>query len=198
MKIFLVSLLFFSISILGQTNLRKNQPEATADSIDIRAMVQKQINLALEKRVEPKISPLPTLKEKIEVPAESNNVIKEQSNQAFFSFLLNQPIHYQIFFICSFLVLLFFVVRRILAKVNRNSFNVLKANIKMMQEEKIGSAEQKPKLAKIRKALREKIEIFKQSEKQLSKKAKQLNVAKGELMLAAKMKLLEVEKMQGA
>ena len=68
----------------------------------------------------------------------------------------------------------------------------------MMREEKIGSGKQNPKLIRIRKALKDKIEIFKRSEKQLSKTARQLNVAKGELMLAAKLKILEVEKMQGA
>ncbi|MBI5730129.1 MAG: hypothetical protein HY963_03235 [Ignavibacteriales bacterium] len=198
MKVFLVLFLVISISINGQNAATQNLLELSGDSVNIRAMVQKQINFALEKRTESKIGSLPALEEKIKVLADKMNQAQAEPRPTFFNFLLSQPLYYKLFATGSFLILFFFVLKRILTNLNRKSISSLKNNIGMMREEKIGGGKQNPKLVRIRKALKEKIEIFMRSEKHLSKTAKQLNVAKGELMLAAKLKILEVEKMQGA
>ena len=198
MKLFLVFFLVLSISTDGQNALAQNLSKLSADSVNIHAMVQKQISLALKKNTESKIISLPNVEEKLKVLVDNKNPVQAEPRQTFFNFILSQPLHYKLFTIGSFLIIFFIVLRRILTNLNRKSISALKNKIGMMREEKIGGGKQNLKLAGIRKTLKEKIEIFKRSEKHLSNRAKQLNVAKGELILAAKLKILEVEKMQGA
>ena len=64
-----------------------------------------------------------------------------------------------------------------------------------MREERVGGSKENPKLAKTRRVLKENLELFKQSDGQIGKRARQLNLSKGELLLAARLKLYEVGKM---
>jgi hypothetical protein len=65
----------------------------------------------------------------------------------------------------------------------------------MMREEKVGGAKVNPKMIKVRKFLKDNLEIFKQNDQQLAKTARQLNVSQGELLLAARLKIFEMKKM---
>jgi len=197
MKQFLFFFLVLSISINCQSTKTKNLSDLSADSVDVHAMVQKQIILAMEKHTESKIDLLPDSQEKIKVPPDNVSPSYSESKPAFLNFLFSQPLHYQLFTFGSFLILLYIALKRVLTNLRRKSVNTLTSKIEMMKEEKVGGGKLNPKLARIRKTLKEKIEIFKRSEKQMSKTAKQLNVSKGELILAAKLKMMEVENMQG-
>ncbi|MDP2037823.1 MAG: hypothetical protein Q8L04_10605, partial [Ignavibacteria bacterium] len=71
----------------------------------------------------------------------------------------------------------------------------LKKKIGLMREEKVGGSKENPKLAKTRRVLKENFELLKQTDGQIGKRARQLNLSKGELLLAARLKLYEVGKM---
>ena len=63
----------------------------------------------------------------------------------------------------------------------------------MLREERVVSQEN-PKLANSRLQLKDNITVLNATEKEISKAAKDLNIAKGELLLAARLNLLEVGK----
>ena len=131
---------------------------------------------------------------KITVPVmEEKPTVAESS--FFFSFFAKLPFQYQLFILVSSGIVGFVIVRRIISTIAKNSNRNLKNRIGMMREEKVGGAKVNPKLLKIRKMLKDNLDIFKQNEKHLAKTARELNVSQGELLLAARLKFHEMKKM---
>lgn len=73
----------------------------------------------------------------------------------------------------------------------KSGVNKLKKNINLMREEKFVRSTDK-KLSQLRSKLRMNAEYFSMKENSVSAKAKGLNISKGELMLAAKIKSFEL------
>lgn len=171
------------------------------DSIDIQAIVEKQIAAARERALNEKLNPKPVIAEtKKEIVAAKTakkeiNVTKQATANPFITFISAQPWQYTVFALASFFIVGFVLARRIIVSFTRSSKKVLKQKIGMMREEKVGGSKSNPKLAKTRKMLKDNLEIFQQANMQIDKKAKQMNLAKGELLLAARLKLYEVGKM---
>lgn len=171
------------------------------DSIDIHAIVEKQIAAARERALNEILNPKPlaaeTKKETVvaKTVKKEINATKQANANPLITFILAQPWQYTVFALVSFFIIGFVLARRVIVSFTRSSKKALKQKIGMMREEKVGSSKSDPKLAKTRKMLKDNLEIFQQANKQIDKKAKQMNLAKGELLLAARLKLYEVGKM---
>ena len=171
------------------------------DSVDIHAIVEKQIAAARERALNEKLNPKPVVAEAKKEIVVAKTVKKEitTTKQAtanpLITFILDQPWQYTVFALVSFFIIGFVLARRVIVSFTRSSKNALKQKIGMMREEKVGGSKSNPKLAKTRKMLKDNLEIFQQANTQIDKKAKQMNLAKGELLLAARLKLYEVGKM---
>jgi hypothetical protein len=187
----IIIFLFVSLANAQKPDTLKS---AGTESIDVRAMVQKQIENARNKKAEAVSVASLQLPENIKVPAITEKPVTANSN-FIFSFFVNLPFHYQLFILMSFGIVGFVVVNRIIATINKAANKNLKNRIGMMREEKVGGAKANPKLQKSRKLLKDNLEIFKQSEKHLAKTARELNIAQGELLLAARLKFYEMKKM---
>jgi len=175
------------------------EQKAATDSIDLQALVAKQMAAAIERQLEEKLNPGTEVKQ---IAIEPNTIKKvderekEKIIQAeaspFLSSLLAIPWQYKAFALFSVVILFFVFTRRIVLSFTRKSKKALKKKIGMMREEKVGGSKSNPKLAKTRMSLKDNLEMLKQNDRQVSKKAKQLNISKGELLLAARLKLYEV------
>lgn len=189
---------------------------STSDSVDIREMVLQQINNARQRQYaevnNPQLPVVPndTINEPVKEEIQQASLltdklivpeVKKASNKSaainvsFFQPFLQLPLQYQIFIAVSITIVSFVILRRTLYSLNKRSKKALKKKIGMLREEKVGGAKINPKIQKTRKILKDNLEIFKHNDKQLSKNAKQLSISKGELLLAARLKLLEVGKM---
>jgi hypothetical protein len=193
-KYFLIIILFTSIVIAQDKNIVDNtNQQAVQDTVRISDLVQQQIQKALEKQIAAKASVLPeTLPEKIKIPVESK--IEPAQSNLFLGYWINQPVHFKIFEIVSVLIVVFVSFRRIIQTFKKRSLKVLKQKISMLREEKVRSIVN-PKLQLSRQQLRGKEMVFMKSDRQISKTARELNISKGELLLAARLKLFEVGKM---
>ncbi|MDP3582713.1 MAG: hypothetical protein Q8S39_12325 [Ignavibacteria bacterium] len=169
---------------------------AAKDSVDLQAIVGKQMAAAIEKQLQEKLNPKPvvTVTKAVEKPA---TIKKEKPAQAnanlFYNFVLAQPWQYTAFALVSVLIIGFVFIRRFILSFTRTSTKTLKKKIGLMREEKVGGSKENPKLAKTRRVLKENLELLKQTDGQIGKRARQLNISKGELHLAARLKLYEVK-----
>lgn len=196
MKKILAIIVFVSSLSIAQTV--DTTSHASTDSIDLRAIVAKQIAAAIEKQQQAKLNPKPVVHKTV-VDAKPYQIEKNNTNKAnvnpFFSFITAQPWQYQAFALISILIIAVVFIRRVVLSFTRTSAKTLKKKIGLMREEKVGGSMGSPKLAKTRKTLKENLELLKQNDGQISRKARQLNLSKGELLLAARLKLYEVGKM---
>lgn len=171
---------------------------AAKDSVDLQELVSKQMAAAMEKQLHEKLNPKPVaaVTKAVEKPV---TIKKEKSTQAnanpFYNFILAQPWQYTAFGLISVLIVGFVFIRRFILSFTRTSTKALKKKIGLMREEKVGGSKENPKLAKTRRVLKENLELLKQTDGQIGKRARQLNLSKGELLLAARLKLYEVGKM---
>ncbi|MFA7418977.1 MAG: hypothetical protein WCZ90_04755 [Melioribacteraceae bacterium] len=194
--------LFVFISTLCLAQVAADTIASTpVDSIDLHAIVEKQIAAARERALNEKLYPKPVVAEtKKEIVVAKTvkkeiNATKQATANPFITFILAQPWQYTLFALVSFSIIGFVLARRVIVSFTRSSKKALKQKIGMMREEKVGGSKLDPKLTKARRVLKDNLDIFKQADKQIDKKAKQLNLAKGELLLAARLKLYEVGKM---
>ena len=175
---------------------------ASTDSINIRAMVEEQILNAMLKQSQPQVS---TANEKdvISVPVKevTHKVENGKTNNAeiniFTRLFYRIPLQYKVYLFLSTAILFGLIFRRSLLHFKKASIKKLKNRIALLREEKIGGSIVNPKKRKLRLELKENLSIIKPSEIEIAKTAKQLNISKGELILAARLKLLEVNKIQG-
>lgn len=105
--------------------------------------------------------------------------------------IIGLPIQYQIFITISFAIVTFIIIRRTVLIFKKRSNKALKERIKVLREEKLIRMEN-PKLQSSRKKLRS--SVIDGAAKNISKIAKDLNIAKGEVLLASRLKFFEAGK----
>ncbi len=160
------------------------------DTVCISDLVQQQINKAIEKQSQQIVHAVSEAKINF-VP---KVVVAPTANDPIRNFVNALPIHIQIFIAASFLIILSLLVHRAVLVVKRRSSRTLKNKISSLREEKIVTKEN-PKLKGERIKLKNRNSIFNVSEGHISKLAKELNIAKGELLLASRLKQYEIGKM---
>jgi len=160
------------------------------DSVDIRELVRQQIEAAKEK-------PSVNAAEFITVPEDQLGVPKKEESTVGENKILivikNMPLHIKLFFLLSAVILSVLVFRRFLLLFGKRTAQSFKDKIALLREEKIGSKEN-PKLKVSREQLKNSRLIYDGTDKEISKAAKELKIAKGEFLLAARLKLFEVGK----
>jgi hypothetical protein len=190
----LVFFLFSTLIIAQTTTIDSTSNKAVdKDSVNIRELVQAQIQNAIEKQTAAsKVSGSSTKTESVDSSTPQEEQIA--SHGLILGVIINQPLHMKIFEISSFLIITVLLSVRLVGAIQKKSLHVLKEKIAMLRNEKI-IYKQDPKLQVIRKQLPNKDSIFNKSDKHISKAAKELKISKGELLLAARLRLFEVGKM---
>lgn len=189
-NVFFIVLISASLLTAQKSAVDSSAIETAKDSICISDLVQKQIDLAIEKQslqnapvvTEAKINLVP----KVAVPP--------LVNDPFSNFIKTLPLHIQIFISASFLILLLLLIRRAVLSVKRRSMRTLKDKISSIRQERVFPKENS-KLNEKRRKLKNSKSIFDTTEFHISKLAKKLNIAKGELLLASRLKQYEIGKM---
>lgn len=165
--------------ITGNKNI--SNPEKSSDSVDVRALLQSQIDIAREKEKEEELkinqSNSRITSNEIKTPP------KNLSSFDLFSNILFIKAGVIMLFAVSTFSYIFFRRRRIR---NKKDFNkIFKKNINLIRAEKLFSKEDNPALNSLRNQLVENESITSRS---ISSKAKELHISKGELILASKIK----------
>lgn len=196
-KILIISLVAaLSSSLLAQVNVDSVLSEGKfihPDSIKISELVKQQIEEAKLKALqeeeirkagqyEAKIIPIA-----LTVPGKS---IKNTSS----NFLNSISTEVKVLIAVSFLLLLLVLFRRVLIHFKKNVKNQLKKRIALLREENI-IVKRDRKKTRVRKFLAKDKLLTGMSEKNMTRKAKEMEISKGELMLAARLKFLEYGKM---
>jgi hypothetical protein len=191
-KLILSILIYSTVLCAKEKTSNSIISENPPDTLKISELVEKQIVSAKEKQLLLQLSkdnnvykPI-LVKEKLKIDQVHNTSVN--------SFIQNQPLHIQLFGLCAIAVILFVLIRRLGFILKRRSKQAQKDKIQMLREEKIKSSPQ-PKLQFSRRSLRNSELVLKGSEKHISRTAKDLKISKGELVLAARLKLFEVGKM---
>ena len=159
------------------------------DSVSIRDLVQQQIDKALEKQsiqAAPPVSEagINVIPKTVKIAPASNPLI---------SIVKSLPVHIMAFVSASFLVILTVLIRRAIMTVKKRSSRRLKNKISSLREEKV-FVKENPRLKGERVKLRNHKSIYNVSEKHISKLARELKIAKGELLLASRIKQYETGK----
>jgi hypothetical protein len=169
-----------------------------ADSIDLSALVQSQVEAAqageiksgINYQVPEKVKPEP-VKPKVKVKKQEagmfENIVITLNN------FNRQYLNVTIFIAGSVLILGFFLGRRLLKTIFGQSKRKLKKSINLIRNEKPVYVQNK-KLYELRSKLAESNNIYDMSEESIPGKARNMNVGKGEIMLAAKIKAFQLSK----
>ncbi|MFZ5947790.1 MAG: hypothetical protein ACOYU5_07455 [Stygiobacter sp.] len=167
---------------------------SSTDSVDIQAIVQEQIKDALKKKSLVHDNEIQAGKVSLEIKSvnKTNNADLNLLSKHFNKL----PLQYKIYFTLSVLIISFVLIKRTILQFKRKSTKKFKERITHLREEKIGGSIVNNKKKQIRLKLKDNPITFKQNEKEIALSAKQLNISKGELLLAARLKLLEVSKAQ--
>jgi hypothetical protein len=181
------------VGSLATAQIEDESKTASTDSVNVRAMVKKQIEDARAKKTNVYANK-PVEEARVTLPVVKNISVQESPNSTM-TILMNQPVQYKIFGVLSLVIIGFVLIRRTIMNFGKSSKRNLKVKIGLMREEKVGGAKANPKMMKIRKVLKDNLDIFKQNDQQLAKTARQLNVSQGELLLAARLKFFEMKKM---
>lgn len=189
-NLFFVVLVSSSLLIAQSSKLDSCSTVITQDSVCISDLVQQQITKAREKQSqqttpyvsEAKINIVPKV---VAAPA---------LNDLVFNYVRTLPGHILLFVAISFLILFVLLIHRGILAIKRRSSRTLKDKISSIREEKV-FAKENSRLNDERKNLKNRNSIFNASEKHISDLAKKLNIAKGELILASRLKLFQIGKM---
>jgi hypothetical protein len=164
---------------------------ASSDSLKISDMVQLQIQQAMEKETKASKESVPLPVKTISAAAAEN---KAGLVEMIYNYLSAQPLYIKLFSVISMMIILFVLGRRLLIGIQNRTLSKLKARIQLLRDEKV-RPKVDPKMQSLRIGLRENETLFNKSDKYLSRKARDLNISKGELLLAARLKLFEVGRM---
>lgn len=169
----------------------KSTDTITGDSINIKSLVEQQILAAKLKMEQEKLE-----KKNVNNSYEVNisNVPVFKPKKTLIQLFLNLSFEVKLLLIISFFLFLLIAIRRIILKVHKKAKQGLKNKIKLLREEKVIS-KLEDKKSKSRRTLIHDLPVNRLTEKNITKKAKELKVSKGELMLAARLKYLEYERM---
>ena len=192
--IFLLALAFSSAAAqnatptaVPDTSLRSSNGE---DEINVANLVEQQIAIAQAKQWENKVQPVVQQKN---VSSISKNEIESNWFVSFVTWLGLSPetlIRIEIILVSALLVFGSVVTRRLVLKRKGNS-NKLRSNIQSLRLEK-SVVKKETKLKNIRENLLKSSIYLSNAEGSLTQKAKELNIAKGEIILAAKIKSYEL------
>lgn len=194
MKSVIFFVLVFTSLLAAQTTIVDSSLAVLyRDSIRVSDLVQQQINKAKAKQSEQNpVAYNNFIEDKLNVQAISETASYE--NNKLVGFFESQPLQIKIFSVIALIITFALIFRRTILHLKRRAARALKKKIEMLRSEKVVS-ETDPKLQVARKKLRNNKSIFDTSEKQISRTAKEMNIAKGELLLAARLKLFEIGKM---
>jgi len=166
--------LTFLIFVLFGGAFATAQNKKTGDNeekIDIRAIVQNQIDEIKAK----------------EVTARNENIFLAEFGSEEFFIGKSALTKLYIFIEGSLLIILLIYVKRKLTESKKYRIQVLKENINKLRSEKIGSRGSR-ELYRIRRKLR--LQPAAKSGKEITMRAKKMNIAKGEIYLAAKLNMM--------
>lgn len=183
-------LVSYSLLTAQSATIDSSVTEMVQDTVCISDLVQQQIDKAIEKQSQPITHPV----SEAELNFMPKGAVTRNIGNPISDFVKTLPLHIQLFFTISFIVLFTLVVRRVVLLVKRRSSRTLKSKISSIREERVVVKED-VKLKDERKKLKSRKSIFHASENHISKLAKELNLAKGELILASRLKLFEIGKM---
>ncbi len=204
MKRFLIILLMFtSCRIYAQVNIDSVLSKLSyfpLDTIKISDLVLKQIEEArlkaesseifVEEKVVEDSNKVNIERAAISIPV--SNISKEQTN-GLFEMFGSLSTNVKIFLSISVVILILVGFRRILMRIRKNAGNGLKKKIAMIREENV-IVKKDRKLSKTRKALRKLKFIENISGNRIELMARELSIAKGEILLASKIKKFEYGK----
>jgi len=190
-KLILLILIYSTLLCSSDKSSSSLTLNSISDTLKISELVEKQIQSAREKQLQFNDNSAGHL---ISVPDKEKSEIEQVHKGSGYSFIQDQPLHIQLFGICTIAVILFVLIRRSVFILKRKLRHEQKEKIQLLREEKITSS-LSPKLRHSRKGLRNSEVVIKGSEKNISRAAKDLKIAKGELVLAARLKLFEIGKM---
>jgi hypothetical protein len=187
----LLLFIFICTTLLNaqETTLNSISSQNNSDTLKISQLVEKQIQSAREKQLQSRLSNDHSVSQSIVVNEKQN--IKKVRVVSGYSFIQNQPLHIQLFAMCSIAVIIFVLTRRLGFIIRRKSQIALKGKIQMLREEKI-TYSPRNNLHNSRRNLQKSDLALRGSEKQISRTAKDMKIAKGELILAAKLRLFEI------
>ena len=163
----LVLILTVAAPAIGQGEKTKNADE----TVDIRAIVQGQID-EIKSR---------------ETAAKNENVLLAEFGGEEFIIGKSALTKLYIFIEGSLLIILLIYVKRKLAESKKYRIQRLKENINKLRSEKIGSRSGR-ELYRIRKKLR--LQPAAKSGREITMRAKKMNISKGEIYLAAKLNMM--------
>ncbi len=161
---------------------------SAADSINISALVQTQINKA---RAKLNSAENDVIKTEAPAPVQEKSWFEGLGLPFNLSDSLTQKI--LIIVLASFLVLGFVFIKRLKSAKKKKPEKILKRNVAFIREERVLKVENN-KLSSVRQKLSADPNYLNSSADNLTKRAKELNIAKGELILAAKIKSHELAK----
>ncbi len=180
MKYVLIISLIFSVITFAETNSTTNQ-----NNVNVSRIVQQQIKNARQKQNNDRIKIL---------PQKSKENILESSISYFEG--MNTTILKLIFLLFSSVAAAsVVVVKRKKQNEKLSPEKQLKNNIYLIRKEQLIKDENK-KLKKVRLKLRKETDFNETEEYKITSKAKNLNISKGELLLAARIKLHEEARMK--
>lgn len=195
MKKILFTAIVFCFALTAKGQSADSLLNASGDSIDIHAMVQKQIDEARRKQTLVLSNSASLVETQRSIAIETAEPKSSGSNSLLILFT-RIPFIYKVYAAISFFIMVIIFGRRYISMFNSKSLSSLKEKIGLMREEKIGGSKSDAKLIESRKVLKSNPAVFSGSEDQLSKVARKMNLSKGELILAARLKFFEVKKMQ--
>lgn len=196
-KLFLAIIIFFNCSLFAQLNIDSVLVainNTAQDSIDVSKLVWNQIEAARLKEANQENQ---VVDEKTEISKNeemqstlipiSVAVVNKSSSNKILELLNSVSIEIKIFFVLSALIILSVSLRRVTIRFKKKIKNSLKQRIAMIREERVIVKKDK-NISRRRKLLKKDKLINNLSEAGLNSKARELSIAKGELLLAARLK----------
>lgn len=181
-------------SVISKSSITLNsgvKDSLPKDTINISSIVQQQILAAKLKMEREALNNNQRDSKEIVTTAANKNIIPKKTITQLF---LELSFEAKALIIFSTFLFAFIGIRRTVLKIQKKERIELKKKIGMLREEKVPSKIDDKK-SKSRRELIHNLSVKKLSEKNISKKAKELKISKGELLLAARLKYLEYEKM---
>ncbi len=158
------------------------------DTIDVRELVAQQILMAKIKNEKNEVKQPDIIQAAPQYKTDVPVVIKKK--KSLYQLFVDLPFNIKLLISFSAFLFVLIIIRRAVLKAQQKSKKKLKINIGKMREEKLQPVTDYRR-SKFRKELLSNPVINKLNDKNITKKAKELKVAQGELMLAARLKYYE-------
>ena len=186
----LTSTVIFNDSVSSPQDILYTEASSVADSIDIRKIVNDQIEQARKKEETAKTIPA-TVSATVVTAGLSGNEVP-----SFSAWYKNELIWKGgLLAVVSVAALTFVLIRRRKVNSPKKLQKALKKNIKNLREEKLIETGDS-KLSAIRNRLRKNIKTYSENGGRFAQKARELNIAEGELLLAARIRSHEMIKVR--